>query len=141
MAPPFSETRIVAKHDFLSQMFGVQPPQTLYHTRHSSNRAQSTERSSPPEREASVSAGRNVNQSPYLIKGSKQSKHRRDLSQSESIRPLLDSEEAGSSSGKRGSVIYMHYRSSLDSLSRIIDRVSFFYPVQGCECAILTPRL
>ncbi|KAI0257279.1 hypothetical protein BJV78DRAFT_1161416 [Lactifluus subvellereus] len=108
----------------MEKLFGVQPPQTLYHTRHSSrqiDRARSTERPSPPEREASLSAGRNVNQSPYLNKGSRQSKHRREISQSESIRPLLDSEEAGNSSGKRASAVYMHYRSSLDSLSRIID--------------------
>jgi len=109
----------------MEKLFGVQPPQTLYHTRHSSrppSRARSTERPSPPSRDASLSAGRNVNQSPYLSKGSRQSNHRREISQSESIRPLLDSAEAGNSSGKRASAVYMHYRCSLDSLSRIIDR-------------------
>lgn len=33
---------------------------------------------------------------------------------------------AGSSSGKRASAVYMHYRYSLNSLGGIIDRVSFY---------------
>ena len=114
-------------------MFGVQPPQTLYLTRHSpkpNDRVHSTERPSPShsEREAVLPANRkNINQGSYLNKDGKQSRHRasshsRALSES---MPLLDP-VASSSSGKRASAVYMHYRYSLNSLSDIIDRVSFF---------------
>jgi hypothetical protein len=122
---------------FFSQMFGVQPPQTLYHTRtrHSprpKDRVHSTER--PPshysEREAAVlPANRNLNQSSYLNKDGKQSRHRassHSRAHSESTMPLLDP-VAGSSSGKHASAVYMHYKYSLNSLSDIIDRVSFFF--------------
>ena len=111
-------------------MFGVQPPQTLYHTRtrHSPRPkdrvALSTER--PSSREAVLPANRNINQGSYLNKDGKQNRYRassHSRSQSESV-PLLDP-VAGSSSGKRASAVYMHYRSSLNSLSDIIDRVSF----------------
>jgi hypothetical protein len=116
-----------------SQMFGVQPPQTLYHTRHSprpNDRVHSTERPSHShsDREAALPANRNINQGSYLNKDGKQSRHRassHSRAQSESM-PLLDP-VAGSSSGKRASAVYMHYRYSLNSLSDIIDRVSFFY--------------
>jgi hypothetical protein len=116
----------------LSQMFGVQPPQTLYHTRtrHSprpKDRVHSTERpSSEREREAVLPANRNINQGSYLNKDGKQSRYRassHSRSHSESM-PLLDP-VASSSSGKRASAVYMHYRYSLNSLSDIIDRVSF----------------
>ena len=112
-------------------MFGVQPPQTLYHTRHSprptdrvpTDRVPSTERESRTEREAvRRPASRNVNQSSYLNKGSKVKRHRSG-SHSESIVPLLESEASGSPA-KRASAVYVHYRYSLDSLSEIIDRVS-----------------
>jgi hypothetical protein len=120
-------------------MFGVQPPQTLYHTRtrHSprpTDRVHSTERPSHySEREAVLPASRNVNQGSYLVnKDGKQSRHRASShshshshSHSESM-PLLDP-VAGSSSGKRASAVYMHYRYSLNSLGDIIDRVSFTY--------------
>lgn len=48
--------------------------------------------------------------------------------------PLLDP-VAGSSSGKRASAVYMHYRYSLDSLGDIIDRVSLceFIPFRGYD--------
>jgi hypothetical protein len=39
--------------------------------------------------------------------------------------PLLLGPVVGSSSGKRASAVYMHYRHSLNSLSDIIDRVSY----------------
>ena len=115
-----------------SQMFGVQPPQTLYHTRHPPrprDRVDSAERPSPSHSEREVvlpaAANRNVNQGPYLNKDGKQSRHRassHSRAHSESI-PLLDP-VAGSSSGMRASAVYMHYRYSLNSLSDIIDRVS-----------------
>ena len=104
-------------------MFGVQPPQTLYHTRHSprpNDRVHYSER----EREAVLPANRNFNQASYLNKDGKQSRHRASShSHSESM-PLLDPVVAGSSSGKRASAVYMHYRYSLNSLGDIIDRVS-----------------
>ncbi|KAI0308072.1 hypothetical protein B0F90DRAFT_1813405 [Multifurca ochricompacta] len=103
----------------MEKMFGVQPPQTLYHTRHSPKPTDSTERPSSSEREAPLPApaSRNVNQSSYLGKNGRQNRHRAS-SRSESIQPLLDQ----SSSGKRTSAVYVHYRYSLDSLSDIIDR-------------------
>ncbi|KAI9462291.1 hypothetical protein BJY52DRAFT_1185048 [Lactarius psammicola] len=107
----------------MEKMFGEQPPQTLYHTRHSprpTDRVHSTERPSHTEREAVRPAGRNANQTSYLNKGGKLKRHRAG-SHSESIIPLLDSEAPGSP-GKRASAVYMHYRYSLDSLSEIIDR-------------------
>lgn len=105
-------------------MFGVQPPQTLYHTRQSlrpKDRVHSMERAYS-EREAVLPANRNVNQSSYLSKGGEPSRHRAN-SHSESILPLLDS-VAGNSSGKHASAVYVHYRYSLNSLGDIIDRVS-----------------
>ena len=115
------------------QMFGVQPPQTLYHTRHSprpKDRVHSTERPSHSrsEREAVLPANRNINQGSYLNKDGKRDRHRarsHSRSHSESM-PLLDP-VAGSSSGKRASAVYMHYRYSLNSLGDIIDRVSFYF--------------
>jgi hypothetical protein len=128
---------------FFSQMFGVQPPQTLYHTRtrHSpkpEDRVHSTERPShysSSEREAVLPANRNINQSSYLNKdGKKQNQNRHRASShshshsESSTMPLLDPVPvAGSSSGKRASAVYMHYRYSLNSLGDIIDRVSFFF--------------
>jgi hypothetical protein len=105
----------------MEKMFGVQPPQTLYHTRHTpklTDRVHSTEWPSHTEREAVRPAGRNVNQSSYVNKGNKVNRHRAG-SHSESIIPLLD---PPGSPGSRASAIYMHYRYSLDSLSEIIDR-------------------
>jgi hypothetical protein len=81
------------------------------------------------EREAVLPANRNVNQTSYLNKGGKQSRHRADAgSHSESVLPLLDP-VAGNSSGKRASAVYMHYRYSLQSLGDIIDRVSIIHYV------------
>ena len=105
------------------QLFGVQPPQTLYHTRHSprpTDRVHSAERPSHTEREAVRPAVRNANQSSYLNKGGKVKRHRAG-SHSESMLPLLDS---SGSPGKLASAAYMHYRYSLDSLTEIIERVS-----------------
>ena len=118
----FSLIRVTLSVIF-AQMFGVQPPQTLYHTRHSpkpTDRVHSTERLSHTEREAVLPTGRNVNQSSYMTKASKVIRHRAG-SHSESIIPLLDSP---GSPGNLASAVYMHYRNSLDSLNEIIDRVS-----------------
>jgi len=101
----------------------------LYHTRRQSqrpeDRVRSTERPSHySEREAVLPANRNVNQCSYLDKDGKQSRPRassHSRSHSESTMPLLDP-VASSSSGKRASAVYMHYRYSLNSLSDIIDR-------------------
>jgi hypothetical protein len=130
---------------FFSQMFGVQPPQTLYLTRHSPrsiNRVHSTERPSHhSEREAVLPADRNVIQASYLNRDdgtAKQSRHRASShshAHSESI-PLLGpspSPVAGSSSGKRASAVYIHYRYSLNSLSDIINRVSVIIQVHSIQ--------
>lgn len=108
-------------------MFGVQPPQTLYHTRHSPRPIEDDDRVHS-EREAVLLpvANRNVVQGSYLSKDGKQSRHwasSHSHSHSESM-PLLDPMAGGSSSSMRASAVYMHYRYSLNSLSDIIDRVS-----------------
>ncbi len=81
-------------------------------------------------------ANRNVNQSSYLNKSGRQSRHRAG-SLSESILPLLDP-EASHSSGKRTSAAYMHYRYSLDSLGDIIDRVSVVCSIPFTNVGIFT---
>jgi hypothetical protein len=74
------------------------------------------------ELEAVLPANRNVNQTSYLNKGGRQSRHRAGAgSHSESVLPLLDP-VASNSSGKRASAVYMHYMYSLESLGDIIDR-------------------
>jgi len=55
---------------------------------------------------------RNINQSSYLNKGGKQSRHRANR-HSELILPLLNP-EASQSSSKRMSAVYMHHRYSLE---------------------------
>ncbi|KAH9997802.1 hypothetical protein BJV74DRAFT_986859 [Russula compacta] len=105
----------------MEKVFGVQPPQTLYHTRQSQrpkDRVHSTERY--PHREAELPASRKFNQNSYLNRGGRQSRHRAG-SLSESTLPLLGP-EASKLPGKRASSVYMHYRYSLDSLGDIIDR-------------------
>ena len=112
----------------LSQMFGVQPPQTLYHTRLSprpKDRVPSTEYLTYSERETVPSPNRNLNQNSYLNKGGKRSRHRAN-SRSESILPLCNP-EASQSSNKRTSAAYIHYKYSLDSLGGIIERVSIVH--------------
>lgn|SRR6266446_5157262 len=125
-------------------MFGVQPPQTLYHTRHSprpKGRVHSTEPPSHSEREAVLPANQNVIQGSYPNKNGKQSRHRassHSQSHSESM-PLLDP-VVGNSPGKRASAVYMHYRYSLNSLGDIIDRVStspFRLGVRMCHTHVL----
>lgn len=119
-------------------MFGVQPPQTLYHTRLSpkpKDKIPSTEHPSYSGRETVLPPSWNVNQSSYQ-KGGRQTRHRAG-SHSESVLPLLGP-EACNSSGKRTSAVYMHYRYSLDSLSDIIERVSTIHPVRGMNVSIFT---
>ena len=67
----------------------------------------------------------NVVPGPYVNKDGRPSRHRASShSHSESM-PLLDPPVAGNSSSKRASAVYMHYSHSLNSLSDIIDRVSY----------------
>ena len=130
-------------------MFGVPPPQTLYHTRHS---PAVTPHSPPSSARFSVASdlpspslgdvpasptGRNINQSAYINKGKgRRSSHRPGHSSpSESMQNLLihnadytlsgspSSPSASLSLDRRASSIYMHYRHSLNSLNDIIDRV------------------
>ncbi|KAI0043527.1 hypothetical protein FA95DRAFT_374061 [Auriscalpium vulgare] len=136
----------------MEKMFGVQPPQTLYHTRHSPIpssspitfepvRVSSLERDpSSPGGLPSSPTGRNMNQTAYINKkgrpvSSNSKAHRLSSrsSRSESSQNLLlDHESSGSSQtstsplvfspANRTSAIYQHYRHSLNSLNDIMDR-------------------
>ncbi|KAK0455834.1 hypothetical protein EV421DRAFT_1895107 [Armillaria borealis] len=95
----------------MEKMFGVAPPQTLYHTRHGS-----TPMASPP------ASPKNMNQSPYKLKSRKDDR----TGSSESLTHLLGGDEDTSSRtrlrGRSGSLVYTHYQHSLNSLVDIIDR-------------------
>ncbi|ETW86815.1 hypothetical protein HETIRDRAFT_447475 [Heterobasidion irregulare TC 32-1] len=132
----------------MEKMFGVPPPQTLYHTRHSpavtphsptSSARFSVASDLPSPSLGDVPAsptGRNINQSAYVNKGKgRRSSHRPGHSSpSESMQNLLihnadytlsgspSSPSASLSLDHRASSIYMHYRHSLNSLNDIIDR-------------------
>lgn len=107
-------------------MFGVAPPQTLYHTRsnapptHSSSYSTSAATfPSAPSSPSSPSA-RNPNQSAYTRNKVKKGHNRPGTA--DSAEPLISSHGNGRlSSGF--SEIYEHYRHSLNSLNDIIDRV------------------
>ncbi|KAI9511732.1 hypothetical protein F5148DRAFT_974712, partial [Russula earlei] len=106
----------------MEKMFGVQPPQTLFHTRLSPRPKDRVPLYEPPsfsEHEAVLPANRNINKGSYLNKGSGQ--RLRTTSRSESVVRLL-SPELDNASGRRASAAYMHYRYSLDSLGDIIER-------------------
>jgi len=103
----------------MEKMFGVQPPQKLYHTRRPPKPKDRVPSSEDPEREAVLPANRNINTGSYLNKGVPQ--RRRAASRSESILRLLDPEVENSPSN-RASAMYVHYRYSRDSLGDIIDR-------------------
>ncbi|KAH8099698.1 hypothetical protein BXZ70DRAFT_894283 [Cristinia sonorae] len=111
----------------MEKMFGVAPPQTLYHTRQTASPTTQTRPSvseSPRTREPPQSpitdALRNLNQTPYVNRTNKKT-HRPGTS--ESTEPLIrapDLEDVPI--GHVLSDIYLHYRHSLNSLNDIIDR-------------------
>ncbi|KAI0068020.1 hypothetical protein BV25DRAFT_505800 [Artomyces pyxidatus] len=140
---------IVRRAIKMEKMFGTQPPQTLYHTRHSPvpptspmtfapmGTAERHERQTPSPggtvSPSSPTSMRNMNQTAYINKG-RSGKGRRQSSRSshsESTQNLLLDHDGSSGSphspiqfspGNRASSIYMHYRHSLNSLNDIIDR-------------------
>ena len=112
-----------------TQMFGVAPPQTLYHTRSaastsgiqvSAGSAAQYSAASPHSPSSPTSRSRNVNQSAYT-----RNKVKRNTrpGTAESAEPLMSSHGNGRLSAQGFSDIYEHYRHSLNSLNDIIDRV------------------
>lgn len=111
-------------------MFGVAPPQTLYHTRHTPDNASSSQspitfHSYKYTPASSLSPTRNVSQAPYKGKSKKKDKAGRPGT-SESSKPLVASpiDEQPNTTFSMSNV-YLHYQHSLNSLNDIIDRVSF----------------
>lgn len=122
-------------------MFGVAPPQVLYHTRQAvSSPGSSTPSSAPPKskhspqssgalllQSAGTAAGRNPNQAAYKGKSKKGGRP----GTADSSEPLIDPRAPTSDNWDGGrnmltamSDMYLHYRHSLNSLNDIIDRVS-----------------
>ncbi|KIP11723.1 hypothetical protein PHLGIDRAFT_99162 [Phlebiopsis gigantea 11061_1 CR5-6] len=107
----------------MEKMFGVAPPQTLYHTRSAVPPAGPS--SSPPQYQASPSSpvspsSRNVNRTAYSRNKAK--KYARPGT-ADSSEPLISPHGNSRSSGAAGfSEIYEHYRHSLNSLNDILDR-------------------
>ena len=108
------------------QMFGVAPPQTLYHTRAAPGSAGSP--SYKQHRSSSYSPGsphdlptRNLNQSAYTRNKIKRKSNRPGTA--ESSEPLMNGFGEDSHHKFGFSEVYEHYRHSLNSLNDIIDRV------------------
>ncbi|KAK0246480.1 hypothetical protein EDD85DRAFT_944868 [Armillaria nabsnona] len=117
----------------MEKMFGVAPPQTLYHTRHGASPSGSLVGLVAPPKSRSAVPGstpmtsppaspKNMNQSPYKLKSRKDDR----TGSSESLTHLLGGDEDTSSRtrlrGRSGSLVYTHYQHSLNSLVDIIDR-------------------
>lgn len=118
------------RHLIYIQVFGVAPPQTLYHTRRSPSPVVNpipnkvSGWTSPGESLPAVTGLHNPNRSSYTKpKKSKSKDHRPGTS--ESIQALLPK---GRSGERRTSIIYTHYQDSLNSLNDIIDRVRYSPP-------------
>ncbi|RDB29428.1 hypothetical protein Hypma_015999 [Hypsizygus marmoreus] len=119
----------------MEKVFGVAPPQTLYHTRRSpspsvGNAVPVTSHKmvsgwmSPGEAFMPVTGQRNPNRSSYTKPKSKK-EHRPGTSESgQQLLPKGRSEsvDVDSAVRKRTSIIYSHYQESLNSLNDIIDR-------------------
>ncbi|KDQ63042.1 hypothetical protein JAAARDRAFT_29034 [Jaapia argillacea MUCL 33604] len=107
----------------MEKLFGVLPPQTLYHTRQKSvtfapgSLPTSGPLSSSPGGFPSSPTKRNVNQSAYSKAKAKGKKRHDRPATPESSRNLLSRESTDTISE-----VYMHYRHSLNSLNAIIDR-------------------
>ncbi|KAI0962312.1 hypothetical protein AcV7_001182 [Taiwanofungus camphoratus] len=116
----------------MEKMFGVAPPQKLYHTRQAVSSPGSSVAaagakpwqppSSPkhPSHSPSSSISRNLNQSAYKGKSKKNGRP----GTAESAKPLLSPTGNDSEPDLIASVsnVYLHYRHSLNSLNDIIDR-------------------
>lgn len=121
------------------QVFGIAPPQILYHTRQSPSPSATTPIGQMPGYTAigdvmttAIPNGRNPNRSAYRPK-----KKNDRPSTSESSKQLLPkSIPSGSCDVRRhphNSLVYSHYQHSLNSLNDIIDRVrAHWYPHPGC---------
>ena len=106
-----------------SQLFGVAPPQTLYHTRaptiSTPNVLKELHRQPSPKPSPRTPTAPPLRFPTPVLPAGKVKKSKRPGT-SESAKPLIANDsflEAGSSS------VYMHYRHSLNSLSDILDRV------------------
>ncbi|KZT72942.1 hypothetical protein DAEQUDRAFT_554563 [Daedalea quercina L-15889] len=129
----------------MEKMFGVAPPQVLYHTRQAASSPggsgvasvpapakmrHSPQSSAPQPPGAGPSSGRNLNQTSYKGKSKKGARP----GTAESTQPLIDHAHAdagddawdggGGGGGKLAAMsdVYLHYRHSLNSLNDIIDR-------------------
>ncbi|KAF8807968.1 hypothetical protein BYT27DRAFT_7190062 [Phlegmacium glaucopus] len=115
----------------MEKVFGVAPPQILYHTRQgppplllSSRSASSEVRTIPSPTTSASTLQSNPNRSAYLRYKSKKSYR---SSTSDSNLPLLPKDDQtfdglSDASGTRPSTIYNHYQYSLNSLHDILDR-------------------
>ncbi|KAI0348135.1 hypothetical protein BDW22DRAFT_1424350 [Trametopsis cervina] len=115
----------------MEKMFGVAPPQTLYHTRAvpvspgfalppvpspSTKQPRSSYTSSSP-----LASPRNANQSPYTRNKIKKKGNRPGTA--DSAEPLMGERDTQDGLSRLGfSEVYEHYRHSLNSLNDIIDR-------------------
>ncbi|KAH9929709.1 uncharacterized protein B0H18DRAFT_1084065 [Fomitopsis serialis] len=122
----------------MEKMFGVAPPQVLYHTRQAvsspgssglspiaAKPRYSTQSSFPPPvQSAGPSGGRNLNQTSYKGKSKKGARP----GTADSTEPLIDHTRTDTSESWEDGMltamsdVYMHYRHSLNSLNDIIDR-------------------
>ena len=110
-------------------MFGVAPPQTLYHTR--APVSSSPNISSTNVWQSSPSASRAFPKSPptppfrFTTTGpSTKAKSKKRPGTGDSSKPLMDDYPSNGFLDAGQSSVYMHYRHSLNSLNDIIDRVS-----------------
>lgn len=125
------------------QMFGVQPPQTLYHTRSAPSHAEVQNSTGVPStlRQSTIpgspSSARNVNQTAYSNR-SKPKRGGQRPGTAESTEPLIDRYEQPP---HPFSDIYEHYRHSLNSLNDIMDRVCLSYLPSFYPCILtIFPR-
>ncbi|KAH8835666.1 hypothetical protein DL96DRAFT_1575129 [Flagelloscypha sp. PMI_526] len=100
----------------MEKVFGVAPPQTLFHTRH----APVTSIQIPASQAYLPSPTRNQNQSSYSKKSRRTDSRPGTSDSTEGLIPKNFGE--GASRPRRGSVVYNHYQHSLNSLNDIIDR-------------------
>ncbi|TFK41926.1 hypothetical protein BDQ12DRAFT_677387 [Crucibulum laeve] len=117
----------------MEKVFGIAPPQTLYHTRHSPSPSLGNKATHGPSADAGssrdispTSIQRNPNRSAYAKPKSKKNER---PGTSESSKALLPKRRDSSlhathvdGSNQRNSVIYTHYQHSLNSLNDILDR-------------------
>ncbi|KAI0830784.1 hypothetical protein BC628DRAFT_1408186 [Trametes gibbosa] len=116
----------------MEKMFGVAPPQTLYHTRaptSSSSSSLSANPKAPPSpraspRSPSAPAFRLTSSESAPSPKSKSKKKSRRPGTADSAKPLIggDSQDNGFLADPARSSVYMHYRHSLNSLNDIMDR-------------------